>query len=124
MTKSNYICTCGIDMVEYAKLFTYSPLSETTCAVTGYTGCETVTMLIPACAPDGRTVVAIGDRAFAGMTSLRAVTLPESLESIGLRAFAFCTGLLDIRFTAATPELIQKVHASATSSTSRNSTKA
>jgi hypothetical protein len=99
MTKSNYICACGIDMVEYARLFTYAPLTEDTCAVTGYTGSEPSSLVIPAQDPEGRRVVAIGDRAFANQTSLRAVTLPDSVESIGIRAFAFCTGLLDIRFS-------------------------
>ena len=99
MTKSNYICTCGIDMAEYAKLFTYAPLSENTCAVTGYVGSEPTSLLIPAQDPEGRVVVAIGDRAFTNCASLRAVTLPDSVESIGVRAFAFCTGLLDIRFS-------------------------
>lgn len=97
MTKSSYILTCGIDMAEYARLFTYAPLSETTCAVTGYEGSEPASLLIPGTAPDGRTVVAIGDRAFANRASLRAVTLPDSVESIGTRAFAFCVNLLDIR---------------------------
>ena len=100
MTKSNYICTCGIDMTEYAKLFTYASLSEDTCAVTGYTGSEPASLLIPEHDPEGRVVVAIGDRAFANHTALRAVTLPDSVEVIGTRAFAFCTGLLDIRFSS------------------------
>ena len=100
MTKSNYICTCGMDMAEYAKLFTYAPLTDGACAVTGYEGAEAVTLVIPDRDPEGRVVVAIGDRAFAGCTSLRAVTLPDSVESIGARAFAFCTGLLDIRFSS------------------------
>lgn len=100
MTKSNCILTCGMNMTEYAKLFTYEPLSDTSCAVTGFVGSEPVSLLIPRCAPDGRTVVAIGDRAFANLTSLRAVTLPDTVESVGVRAFAFCTNLLDIRFGA------------------------
>ena len=100
MTKSNYICTCGIDLVEYAKLFTYAPISEDTCAVTGYVGSETSSLLIPERDPEGRSVIAVGDRAFANTASLRAVTLPDSVESIGKRAFAFCTNLLDIRTSA------------------------
>ena len=77
MTKSRCICTYGIDMAEYAKLFTYAPLSETTCAVTGCRTADPVSLLIPAHDPEGRTVVAVGDRAFAGRSSLRAVTLPR-----------------------------------------------
>ena len=80
MTKSNCIMTCEINMAEYARLFTYEALSEDTCAVTGYTGSEPVSLLIPAADPDGRTVVAIGDRAFANRASLRAVTLPDTVD--------------------------------------------
>ena len=100
MTKSDCIITCGIDMTEYARLFTYEAVSEDTCAVTGYVGSETASLLIPSADPEGRTVVAIGDRAFANCAFLRAVTLPDSVESVGRRAFAFCTGLLDIRTSA------------------------
>jgi hypothetical protein len=98
MTKSNCILTCEIDMNEYARLFSFAPLSENTCAVTAYNGSETASLLVPATDPDGRTVVAIGDRAFMNCTFLRAVTLPDTIESVGVRAFAFCTNLLDIRF--------------------------
>ena len=97
MTKSNCIITCEFNMTEYARLFTYEALTEDTCAVTGYVGAETASLLIPSADPEGRPVVAIGDRAFASCGFLRAVTLPDSVASIGRRAFAFCTGLLDIR---------------------------
>ena len=70
MTKSNCIITCEFDMTEYARLFTYEALTEDTCAVTGYVGTETASLLIPSADPEGRTVVAIGDRAFAGCSSL------------------------------------------------------
>ena len=55
MTKSRCLCTYGIDPIEYAKFFTYSPLSENTCAVTGC-AVEAATLLMPARDPDGRTV--------------------------------------------------------------------
>ena len=102
MTKSdsNAVLTCGIHMQEYARLFTYEALTEDTCAVTGYTGSETASLLIPGMSPDGRSVVAIGDRAFMNCGYLRAVTLPDSVESIGVRSFAFCTSLLDVRVSS------------------------
>ncbi len=95
MTKSNI--TCEIDLCAYARLYTYESLSDTTCAVTGYTVGEPVYLVLPAVAPDGRKVVAIGDRAFEGQATLRVITLPDSVETVGRRAFAFCTGLMDIR---------------------------
>ena len=81
MTKPNCIITCQFNMTEYARLFTYETLSDSTCAVTGYVGSETASLLIPSVDPEGRSVVAIGDRAFASHTALRTVTLPDSVRS-------------------------------------------
>ncbi len=89
--------TCNIDLGAYASLFAYAPLDDATCAITGCTLSDMAALVLPAHAPDGRAVVAIGDRAFEGREALRSVTLPDSVERIGRRAFAFCTGLLDIR---------------------------
>ena len=76
MTKSRYICTCGIELSECAPRFTYAPLSAATCAVVGCAPSDAVSLLIPERDPDGRTVVAIGERAFSGMATLRTVTIP------------------------------------------------
>ena len=95
MTKSPI--TCSMNISELAGQFTYQPLTHDTCAVTGYTLPAPVCLTLPEYAPDGRLVVAVGDRAFANCTSLRSLTLPASVASIGVRAFAFCTSLLDIR---------------------------
>ena len=81
MTKSRCICTYGIDMVEYAKHFTYEPITEDTCAVTGFASAEPTSLLIPDRDPEGRTVVAIGARAFAGCASPRSVTPPASTSA-------------------------------------------
>ena len=83
MTNPNCIITCQFDMTEYGRLFTYEALSNNTCTVTGYVGSETFSLLIPSTDPEGRSVIAIGDRAFAGHTALRTVTLPDSVETIG-----------------------------------------
>ena len=42
---------------------------------------------------EGYPVTAIGDDAFANNTTLEKVTLPNSIETIGQRAFKGCTGL-------------------------------
>ena len=80
--------------------FSFSPLSDDTCAVVGYEpeiawigGCLT----IPETDTEGRMVVAIGEGAFARNTAICSVVLPDSVESIGKKAFAFCTSLFDIR---------------------------
>ena len=81
------------------ELFTYEALSGTTCAVTGLCAAAPICLSVPAFAPDGRVVVAIADTAFSGCSSLRTVSLPDSVTSIGRRAFAFCVSLLDIRLS-------------------------
>lgn len=82
-------------------LLTYEPLDGTSCAVTGLNvtspAAQPVRLVIPGQAPDGRTVTAIADRAFTRCGSLRTVSLPDSVTYIGVRAFAFCSSLLEIR---------------------------
>ncbi len=86
-----------VDSTAYARLYTYAPVDEKTCAVTGYDMASPVCLMIPARSPDGRTVVAIADRAFEGSDTLRAVYIPDSVERIGRRAFAFCAELRAVR---------------------------
>lgn len=75
----------------------FRPLDAHTCAVAGVEGESPVRLSVPACAPDGRVVTAVDDRAFSGCASLRTVLLPDTVESIGVRAFAFCTSLTELR---------------------------
>ncbi len=44
----------------------------------------------------GRTVAAVGNRAFNALSGIKSVTLPESVKSIGDAAFSDCTALTDI----------------------------
>lgn len=79
----------------------FAPLTHDTCVVTGLSSLSSEApsyLEIPEQAPDGKRVVAIGDRAFAGLSSLRRVDLPNTLENIGVRAFAFCENLMEVRF--------------------------
>lgn len=82
--------TCDIQHLNFM------PLSADTCAVAGTTEAHPVCLQIPAYDPDGRLVVEIGDGAFAGLTSLCAVMIPDSVRSVGRRAFAFCSSLEEI----------------------------
>ncbi len=82
-----------IDTTAYARLYTYESVDEDTCAVTGYTLANPVCLMVPSLAPDGRTVVAIADSAFEGQSQLRAIFLPDTVERVGRRAFAYCTDL-------------------------------
>lgn len=66
-----------------------------TVTVTGYTGSEVV-VVIPDTL-DGLPVTAIGEGAFASMNNLRAVSLPDSVTSVGFGAFAGCTAMTTLR---------------------------
>lgn len=62
--------------------------------ITGYTGQDTV-ITIPN-QIEGKKVVGIADKAFAGYSTLENVTLPDTLFSIGVRAFEGCNRLKSI----------------------------
>ena len=85
MTKSPI--TCSMNISEFAGQFTYQPLTHDTCAVTGYTLPAPVCLTLPEYAPDGRLVVAVGDRAFANCTNLTDVYLCGNSIYIETTAF-------------------------------------
>lgn len=92
MTRLNNICN-----IQY---LSFSPLSHDTCAVAGLADPNQATngcLVIPERDPEGRLVVEIADKAFANRTDFRSVVIPDSVERIGKKAFAFCTSLFDIR---------------------------
>ena len=62
--------------------------------ITGYTGQDTI-ITIPN-QIEGKKVVGIADKAFAGCSTLENVTLPDTLLSIGVRAFEGCNRLKSI----------------------------
>ena len=66
-----------------------------TCSVTGHTEACTGNITIPS-SVDGRSVTAIGSRAFYGCSSLTSITIPNSVTSIGQQAFWECTNLTSI----------------------------
>ena len=48
----------------------------------------------------GKAVTAIGNGVFAGMTNLTTVYIPDSVKTIGARAFAGCTALQNVYYFA------------------------
>lgn len=54
---------------------------------------------------DGKTVVGIGYRAFYYETSLKSVTLPDTLKYIDEQAFAYCSSLIEIIIPASVTEI-------------------
>jgi len=49
---------------------------------------------------NGKKVVSIGEKAFAGQTSIKKVTMSNNLSDIGFQAFASCSELTDITFNS------------------------
>jgi len=89
------------ELASTLQVFTYEVVTKDSCKITGITSLldeQMISLVIPEYSPEGHRVVAIGDRAFSGMSSLCRVDLPASLERIGARAFAFCDNLMEIRF--------------------------
>lgn len=82
----------GIEAVSASDL-TYTA-DEEGITITGYTGGSTV-LVIPA-ELDGKPVVAVGEEAFAG-SSVRALSLPDSLRRIGFGALKKCRDLVTLR---------------------------
>ena len=74
--------------------FTYE-ITEGGVTVTGYTGGELV-VLIPDTIED-KPVTAIAEKAFEGKGNLKAISVPDSVTSIGNGAFAGCKGLTSLR---------------------------
>ncbi len=66
-------------------------VAEDGVTITGYTGGEVVVVL-----PDtveGKPVIAIAEKAFAGMGNLKALSIPDSVITVGIGALAGCDSL-------------------------------
>ena len=84
------ICTrCG--EVYYSEGLTFTSNGDGTCSVSGIGTCTDIDVYIPPISPDGDRVITIGNLAFAYHYSLTSCTIPDSVTSIGERAFYSCT---------------------------------
>lgn len=75
-------------------LFTYTVDDEGDATITGYLG-NSSSLSIPE-AIDGHTVVAIGNNAFKGRSTLCSIIISTSIERIGDQAFLNCTSLSSV----------------------------
>ena len=70
----------------YSHGLAYMPTAEG-CEVVGMGSCTDRRVIIPSVSPDGDRVTSIGDRAFAGVSVIGDVVLPDSLLTVGRNAF-------------------------------------
>lgn len=78
----------------------YRSNSDGTCTLTGIGSVSACEIVVPAVSPDGDSVTAIADRAFVGNTTLRRVSLPETISELGFGCFYGCTALVEIALPA------------------------
>ena len=84
--------TSGLNLTAYAETygdFEYSYIENDFLSITGYKGSET-NLEIPS-AINGDSVRVIDREAFEGCQSIKTVTIPDSIISIGMYAFCNCT---------------------------------
>ena len=81
---------CGLLGGEY----TYHKLPDGTVEITKYNG-KAETLEVPG-ELGGKKVTGIGDYAFSDCSSLRSITIPDSVTSIGELAFLFCRYLTSV----------------------------
>lgn len=67
-----------------------------TCFVAGKGTCTDARVVIPSVSPEGDTVVAIGQNAFAFNLDIVSITLPETITHIGSNAFNSCYRLYEV----------------------------
>ena len=70
-----------------------------TCSVIGLNDTTITDLVIPSTSPIGDTVVAVADRAFINNTTLKSVTLPSTVKTLGEFAFYACTNLSSVSGT-------------------------
>lgn len=68
-----------------------------------FMGCSNLADIKPTLGKDSLKITEIGASAFYNCTSLEKITLPSTLESIGLNAFAGCSKLTEIESFIGTP---------------------
>jgi len=68
-----------------------------TCCLVGMGDCQDTDIIIPRTSPENDVVTAIDSSAFAG-EMIRSITLPDTIEEIGRKAFNGCTSLTDVYY--------------------------
>ena len=93
----------GVDPVQPTESFTYIELSDGTIEILTYEGDLTV-VNVPSVI-DGKTVSCMASAVFAGNTSVRTVTLPETIKEVYAYSFKSCSGLRKVVLPAGLEKL-------------------
>ena len=83
---------------DYSIGLEYTSNGDGTCYVSSMGTCTDVKIIIPEVSPDEMTVVGIGQDVFSG-NSLTSITIPQSINYIGLNAFRDCTNIKSVHIT-------------------------
>lgn len=87
----------------YSSGLRFSTNGDGTCVLSGVGECGDVCVVIPEYAPSGERVTSISAMAFYGCTTVTAVQIPASVQSIGDLAFSACTNLAYISVSEGNP---------------------
>ncbi len=71
----------------YSEGLTYVSRGDGTCTLSGLGDCRDESVVVPEKSPEGDTVTGIGTSAFLGSLTVKSITLPEGLKTIGDYAF-------------------------------------
>lgn len=71
----------------YSEGLTYKSKGDGTCVLSGLGECRDSEIVVPSKSPAGDTVTSIGMSAFLGNTTIKRITFPDGLKSIGEYAF-------------------------------------
>lgn len=103
LTLPDYLVAIGSKAFFACESLTYIELPEGIKIIPDYCfhGCKALTAVV--CKEDyyGKSIMSIGDEAFAGCTALQHAPMPSSLNSIGKWAFSTCTSLAEAEFPRA-----------------------
>ena len=77
--------------------FDKTSITEKTYTLVGIGACKDKDVVVQS-EKDGMPVVAIGEMAFHGNSTIKSIVLPESLTNIGSSAFAYCEKLKTVVF--------------------------
>lgn len=83
--------------IKYSNGLEFDSNGDGTCYVVGMGDCTDKDLVIPSVSPDGDIVMGIDGSAFAG-EEITSVSIPNTIEEIGRKAFNGCTELTDVYY--------------------------